>query len=124
MYFAYNRVMDFLLLIHFAFVSTLSLIMFQFPTDFGPYKGPWMQSLRFIQPLTFFIFLNIPIVLSFYQYPLAREYYLIAYGLAFCYFLGGSLKDHKIGFNFMTAFMIISLIVVSSIIENYNIEFK
>ncbi len=98
--------------------------MFQFPLDFGPFKGPWMQSLRFIQPLTFFVFLNIPIVLIYFQHPLDREYYLIAYGLAFIYFLGGSLKDRKIGFNFMTALMILSLIVISSIIENYSIEFR
>ncbi len=109
-------------MIHFLFVSALSLIMFQFPTNFGLFRTPWMQSLRFVRPLTFFIFLNLPIVLLHYQHPEASWYYMIFYGLAFFYFAASSVKDKKMGFNFITALMLLSLVAITYIVKTNSVE--
>lgn len=97
------------LLTVFCTIACLSLVMFQFPTKVG-IKGIWFEELHFIKPLTFFIFLGIPLPLIYFELKGADDIFYTSYSIGALYFIAASLRDKKVGINVFIALVFICFV--------------
>ena len=86
--------------------------MFQFPSKLG-FKSSWFEALRFVKPLTFFVFLNIPLSLIYFKIPGAEDMYFTLFGLACVYFILAGIKEKKFALNSSIGLIFLALIFLT-----------
>lgn len=98
--------------INFGVISVLSLLLYQFPAKIG-FSGPWFENLRFIKPLSFFVFLCLPLALLFFEVEQGTFYYRAFYGLTTLYFIVSSIREKRLGFNTVFAMIFMCLLTLN-----------